>query len=171
MVMVATEVSILISNSSEPAYMVTITALPSEIAATKNKRSAHLIQDFMMGALQINSQRGVVRFEAVPEGNLATNGTTALQEIEELERSSVDEDGMFRALSRQKSRRSKKPSNPFASERDRGKTPTPIPRATTPSFLPFGSNRTKDSKSTEASVPDRKRIKRKSSTLFAIFRR
>ena len=171
MVMVATEIAMLISSSSEPAYMVTVSALPYEIAATKNKRSAHLIQDFMEGAVQISPRRGIVRFEAVPEENLATNGITALQEIEELERHSTDEDGISRGLSRQRSRRSKKSSNPFSSDRDRGKTPTPIPRALTPSFLPFGTGRTKESKSTDASAPERKRIKRKSSSILAFFRR
>ena len=171
MVMVATEITMLISGSSEPAYMVTITALPTEIAATKNKRSAHLIQDFMEGAVKISPRRGVVRFETVPEENLATNGITALQEIEELECNSMDEEGILRALSRQRSRRSKKSSNPFSSDRERGKTPTPLPRAVTPSFLPFGTSRTKESKSTDASIPDRKRIKRKSSSILAFFRR
>ncbi|RMZ84097.1 hypothetical protein DV736_g6602, partial [Chaetothyriales sp. CBS 134916] len=90
MAMVSTEVSILINSSTEPAYMVTISTVASEIAAIKNKRSAHLIQDFMLGAVEINLRREVVRFEAVPEKNLATNGSAALQEIEELERPSSD---------------------------------------------------------------------------------
>ncbi|RMZ75159.1 hypothetical protein DV737_g5427, partial [Chaetothyriales sp. CBS 132003] len=172
MVMVSTEVAILISSSTEPAYMVTISALASEIAATKNKRSAHLIQDFMQSAVEINPRRGVVRFEAVPEKNLATNGVTALQEIEELERDSGDQDSILRALSRQKSRQSKKSSLAFASEFDRGKTPTPVPRAATPSFLPFGgSNKTKELKSTdEPSVPGRKRVRRRTSSILALFK-
>ena len=166
--MVATEIAMLISSGCEPAYMVTISALPSEIAATKNKRSAHLIQDFMEGAVQISPRRGVVRFEAVPEENLATNGITALQEIEEMEGNAPDQDGILRALSRQKSRRSKTSSNPFSSDRDGGKTPTPTPRALTPSFLPFG---TKKTKSIEAIAPEGKRVKRKSSSILAFFRR
>ncbi|RMZ75638.1 hypothetical protein DV738_g5398, partial [Chaetothyriales sp. CBS 135597] len=173
MAMVSTDVAILISSSTEPAYMVTISALASEIAATKNKRSAHLIQDFMQGAVEISPRRGVVRFEAVPEKNLATNGVTALQEIEELERDSGYQDiGILRALSRQKSRRSKKSNREFASETDRGKTPTPVLRAATPSFLPFGgANRTKESKSTdEPSAPGRKRVRRRTSSILALFR-
>jgi Macrophage migration inhibitory factor (MIF) len=165
MVIVATETALLISGSSEPAYLITLSALPSEIAPTKNKRSAHLIQQFMEEAIQISPRRGVVRFEAVPEENLATDGVTALQEIERLERNSSDEGGILRALSRQKSRRSKKPSIPFPTDHDPGKTSTPIPRACTPSNLPFSAEGTEDSKSTDASVPDRKRVKRRKNIL------
>ncbi|OQV11076.1 hypothetical protein CLAIMM_14976 [Cladophialophora immunda] len=96
MAMVTTDIPILLGGNSEPAYHLTITALPSEIAATKNKRSTHLIQDFIHDTLQIPPKRGVVRFDAVSEENLATNGMTALQEIEQLERQSNDEDGMMR---------------------------------------------------------------------------
>ncbi|OAP64241.1 hypothetical protein AYL99_00213 [Fonsecaea erecta] len=92
MVMVTTDIPILLGGNSEPAYHLTITALASEIAATKNKRSTHLIQDFIHDTLQIPPKRGVVRFDAVTEENLATNGMTALQEIEQLERRSNDED-------------------------------------------------------------------------------
>ncbi len=130
MAMITTDVQMLLGGNSEPAYHLTITALPSEIAATKNKRSTHLIQDFIQDTLQISPKRGVVRFDAVPEENLATNGVTALQEIEQLERQSTDEDGMLRALSRQRSRRSKKSGAPAFTERFRAGLPSI--RSTTP---------------------------------------
>jgi Macrophage migration inhibitory factor (MIF) len=156
--MVTTEVAMLIGGNSEPAYHVTVTALPSEIAATKNKRSTHLIQDFMQDSLDIKPRRGVVRFEAVAEENLATNGMTALQEIEQLERNSVEDDGILRAWSRQ-TRRSKKSSIPIASERTKAPTPNP-----------FSAEGTKDSKSTDASGTGRKKAQRRRSIL-GFFRR
>ena len=164
MVMVSTEVAILIGGNSEPAYYLTVTALSSEIAATKNKRSTGSIQNFMQESLGIKQQRGVVRFEPVVEENLATNGMTALQEIEQLQRKSVEEDGTMRGGSRQ-TRRSKKSIKPFGSERD--KTSTPQSRTGTPSLF---ADRTKDSASTEVSVPRKKRIRQRRSILAFFWR-
>ena len=166
--MVSTEISMLIGGNTEPAYhiTITITTLSSEIAATKNKRTAHLIQDFMQETLEIRPKRGVVRFEAVAEENLATNGVTALQEIEELEGNHIDESSVIRSISRQRSRRSKKSSLPLV---DRSKTSTPIPRSVTP-YLPSSTNGTKESMLTETSGPDRKRVKRRKS-IFAFFKK
>lgn len=155
----------LLGGILEPAYNVTITALPSEIAATKNKRSAHLIQEFMLDNLDIGPRRGVVKFEAVGEENLATNGVTALQEIEELERQSVDEDGVLRAISRQ-SRRTKKSSSgaPIFTERVRAGLPSL--RAGTPSYQQYTTITTdSNTKSTDASGPLKKRIKTRKSIL------
>lgn len=129
MATVETDVAMILGGSSELAYSMTITALNPDIAATKNKRSAHLVQQFMQEALKIHPQRGVVRYQTVAEENIATNGVTTLQEIEQLERLSHDEEsGAFRALSRQKSRKSRRSS---IRQQDR-KTPTPALPATTP---------------------------------------
>ncbi|KIW30961.1 uncharacterized protein PV07_02648 [Cladophialophora immunda] len=163
MAMVTTDIPILLGGNSEPAYHLTITALPSEIAATKNKRSTHLIQDFIHDTLQIPPKRGVVRFDAVSEENLATNGMTALQEIEQLERQSNDEDGMMRALSRQRSRRSKKSTAPTFAERFR--VGLPSIRSTTPSTQFFNTVETTEFKTTLASGPGKKRVKKRQSIL------
>jgi Macrophage migration inhibitory factor (MIF) len=162
MVIVSTEVAMLIGGNSEPAYHLTVTALPSEFAATKNKRSAHLLQAFMQESLDIKPKRGVVRFEPVAEENLATNGVTALQEIEQLEQDSAEDEGFLRAISLQ-TRRSKKSSMPFGSERD--KTPTPLPRTDTPSLFTVRADEIKDTKSTEASGTGRKRVRQRKSIL------
>ncbi|KIW84848.1 hypothetical protein Z517_00236 [Fonsecaea pedrosoi CBS 271.37] len=163
MVMVSTDIPILLSGNSEPAYHLTITALPSEIAATKNKRSTHLIQDFLHDTLHIPPKRGVVRFDAVAEENLATNGLTALQEIEHLERQSTDEDGMMRALSRQRSRRSKKSAAPTFAERFR--VGLPSIRSTTPSTQFFNTVETTELKTTLTSGGGLKRVKKRQSIL------
>ncbi len=162
MVMSSTEVAMLIGGNSEPAYHLTITALHSEIAATKNKRSTHLIQDFMQESLGIKPKRGVVRFEPVAEENLATNGLTALQEIEQLQGGSVEDEGILRAISRQ-ARRSKKSS--MASPNDREKTPTPLSRVGTSPLLTSNPEPTKESASTTASVPGRRRVRQRGSIL------
>lgn len=167
MVVIITKVAMLLAGNSEPAYHLKITALPSEIAATKNKRSTHLLQDFILDALQISPRRGVVQFQPVTEENLATNGITALQEIEQLERQPIEEGGCFTAISKQ-SRRSKKSSAPAFTERI--KSGIPSLRSTTPSQQQYSTIELGESKSTEASGPGRKRVKRRQSIL-AFFKR
>lgn len=170
MVMLNTDVTMLLAGTSEPAYHLTIVALQSEIAATKNKRSTHLIQDFMQDILEIPPTRGVLRFEVVAEENLATNGMTALQEIEQLERQPTDEDGVLRALSRQRSRRSKKTSGPILA--DKVRTAFPSLRPNTPSHQQYNILATTNdlTGSTEMSGPLRKRVKSRKSIL-AFFRK
>lgn len=113
----------LFGGSSEPAYYLTITALASEIAPTKNKRSTALVQGFMQESLDIAPRRGIIRFEPVPEENLATNGMTALQEIEDMERHSSEDSRALRSISRNRSRKIKRAYTPAFM--DRGKTPIP----------------------------------------------
>jgi hypothetical protein len=166
--MVATDIPMIMGGNSEPAYYLTITALPPEIAATKNKRSAFLIQQFMQEVLQITPQRGVVRYDSVAEDNLATNGVTALQEIEQLERQSHDEDLTSRTLSRLEHRRSKRSSltNPIK----RGKTPTPQTRSATPSVLPSESQDSRASKPTSTGFTGKWKMKHRKS-IFQLFKR
>jgi len=165
MVTLNTDVTMLLAGTSEPAYHLTIAALQAEIAATKNKRSTHLIQDFMLDALEIQPTRGVLRFEAVAEENLATNGMTALQEIEQLERQPNGDEGILRALSRQRSRRSKKSGGPMLT--DKVRTAFPSLRASSPSHQQYNILATTDpfSKSTDGSDAVRKRVKARKSIL------
>jgi len=69
----------------------TVTALPNLVQPTLNKRNAALIQKSMEDVLGVGPQRGLIRFVAVSEENMATNGRTVLGEIEELERESKEE--------------------------------------------------------------------------------
>jgi hypothetical protein len=169
MAMMTTDVQMLFGGTSEPAYYLIFTALPSIIAPTMNKRGTHLIQAFVHESLQIPPKRGVVRFEAVLEQNLATNGITTLHEIEQLEkldRQSGDDGPILRAFSRQ-SRRSKKSSTAF-SERFRGGLPSI--RSATPSSQRFNTAETTHSKSTDAVDLARKRVKKRQS-IFGFFRK
>lgn len=162
MVMVLPEIPMLLGGCNESCYHLTITALPSEVAPTKNKRSTHLLQSFMRDTLNIDRSRGIVRFEAVPEENLATNGMTTLQEIEEMERTPEDTKGVLRTISRQTTRMGKKSIMPIFTER--GRTPAPSDR--TPSRLQLSSDETGGSKGSEVSAgPQRKRVKRRKSIM------
>jgi hypothetical protein len=166
MVMVLPEIPMLLGGCSEAAYHLTITALPAEVAPTKNKRSTHLLQKFMRDTLNIDRSRGVLRFEAVAEENLATNGMTTLQEIEEMESSPEDHEGVRRTISRQTTRIGRSIMPIFT---ERGKTPAP-PSETTPSRVQFSSDETNGSKGSEVSGPERKRIKRRKS-IMAFFKK
>jgi hypothetical protein len=83
---------LLFAGTFDSAYILTVTALPSQIQPTTNKRNAALIQNFMINALGVSPDRGVVRFVGIAEEFLATNGITVLGEIENLRKTS-SEDG------------------------------------------------------------------------------
>lgn len=90
----------------------TITALPSQIQPTTNKRNAVMMQTFMADSLGVTPERGVIRFVGIAEEYLATNGNTVLGEIENLSKDS-GEDGANGAqrsgtVRRGRSRRSSK---------------------------------------------------------------
>ena len=170
MVILNTEVTMLLAGTLEPAYSLNLTALSSEIAATKNKRSAFLLQEFMLDNLDIPPRRGVVRFETMAEENFATNGLTALQEIEDLERQSMDDDSRFRAMSRQ-SRRAKKSSSGVPMLAERVRAGLPALRTGTPSHQHYATIATDSNpKSTVTSAPLRKKVKTRKSIL-AFFKR
>ena len=82
---------LLYAGTFDSAYILTLTALPSQIQPTTNKRNASLIQSFMADALGVSPDRGIVRFVGVAEEYLATNGTTVLGEIENLRKTSSEE--------------------------------------------------------------------------------
>jgi hypothetical protein len=49
-----------------------------------NMQNALSIQGYMQETLHVLPERGLVKFEAIPEANLATNGKTVLGEMEDL---------------------------------------------------------------------------------------
>ena len=63
-------------NSFEPAYLLTISAVPTHIQPTINKRNAGLLQVFFNENLGVPSHRGIVRFVPLAEENLASGGIT-----------------------------------------------------------------------------------------------
>lgn len=70
----------------DPTYIMTITAVPSQMGPTMNKRNAALIQSFMADILSVSPDRGVVKFQPIAEENFATNGTTMAGAIERQEK-------------------------------------------------------------------------------------
>ncbi len=84
---------LLLGGSFEPAYILTISALPSQVQAATNKRNTALVQSFMADAIGVTAERGIIKYTPIAEENLAINGRTVLGEIEKLERRQVEENG------------------------------------------------------------------------------
>lgn len=70
-------------GSFDPAYTLTIHALPSLVQPTTNKRNAALIQKHIQDTLGVITSRGYVRFVATSEDNVAVGGKTIAAEINE----------------------------------------------------------------------------------------
>lgn len=77
----------------DPCYILSITAVPSQMGPTMNKRNAALIQAFLADILSVPPERGVVKFQPVPDENFATNGMTIFGEIERQEKQHIAENG------------------------------------------------------------------------------
>lgn len=116
MITVNTDIQIIMGGSTEPAYLLNIAALSTEIAATKNMRSTSLIQSFLFQSLGIPKERGVIKFLPVNDQDLATNGITVTQEIEKLEQETGEEKRVLSLRSRQSNRPSKRSQLPTTSE-------------------------------------------------------
>jgi len=76
---------LMFAKSFEPTYILTITAVPAELRVESNKLNALYIQAFMSDLLSVPPERGVLRFEAIPEENLALNGMTVLGSMERMQ--------------------------------------------------------------------------------------
>ena len=74
-----------LAGNFEPCYVLTLSALPSQMQATTNKRNAALIQSFMADIISVPPERGIIKFTPIPEENYALNGNTLFGEIERLE--------------------------------------------------------------------------------------
>ena len=76
----------LFGGTFDPAYVMTISALPSQVMPVTNKRNAALVQKHMEEAIGVSPARGFLRFVATTEENVACNGRTMAGEIEDLEK-------------------------------------------------------------------------------------
>ncbi|KAK3898335.1 Tautomerase/MIF superfamily [Staphylotrichum tortipilum] len=72
-------------GSFEPAYVMSVFALASQLLPTTNKRNAALMQKYMEETLGVGAERGLLRFAPTREEHLACGGKTMAGEIEELE--------------------------------------------------------------------------------------
>ncbi|KAF3481093.1 uncharacterized protein GIQ15_03852 [Arthroderma uncinatum] len=86
-------------NSNQHAYLVTVTALKSVLTPLCNNRYTGNIQREIHAQLRIPPDRGMVKFEPMPEANLGTKKKTYLEEISILERE-TDEERKARNVSR-----------------------------------------------------------------------
>ncbi|KAK0736956.1 Tautomerase/MIF superfamily [Apiosordaria backusii] len=76
----------LFGGTFDPAYVMSIFALPSQLLPTTNKRNTALIQKHMEEAIGVVPARGFLRFVPTKEEHLACNGNTMAGEIDELEK-------------------------------------------------------------------------------------
>lgn len=106
MVQVDHSVCLALGGTFDPCYILTLTTGPSQMGPIMNKRNAALIQSFMADILSVPPERGVVKFQPVPEENFAYNGTTLLGEIERREKQYDNEHGARRAIAAQVSKKS-----------------------------------------------------------------
>ncbi|KAE9378935.1 Tautomerase/MIF [Stipitochalara longipes BDJ] len=89
-VTVAHSCCMLFAGNFDPAYTLTITATNSQLQPVTNKRNAALLAKAMEEGLGVAPNRGVIKFVAMSEDNLATDGKTITGEIEELEKESAE---------------------------------------------------------------------------------
>jgi len=66
----------------DPAYFLTVTAIEQHCLTTTNKRNAALMQSFLSDVLSVPLDRGIVRFNPIPEDCLATGGRTVASNVE-----------------------------------------------------------------------------------------
>ena len=91
----------LFGGNFDPAYTLTITAVNSQLQPVTNKRNATLLAKAMEESLGVAPNRGVVKFLAMSEDNLATDGKTITGEIEELEKENAESNSSLqRSLSK-----------------------------------------------------------------------
>ncbi|KAK3692376.1 Tautomerase/MIF superfamily [Podospora appendiculata] len=76
----------LFGGNFDPAYVMSIFALPSQLLPATNKRNAALIQKHMEESIAVPPSRGWLRFVPTDEDQLAFNGKTTAGEIDELEK-------------------------------------------------------------------------------------
>lgn len=100
---------IMFGSAVDPAYLLKVSALSGLIAPLTNLRNTALIQSIIEDIFRIPPSKGVIIFTPLSEDNLATNGTTAREEIDRLERSEHSP-SMFQSISRSMSRRLKSSS-------------------------------------------------------------
>lgn len=74
---------IFFAGTFEPAYTLTLSALGPYIQPNTNQRNAYLLSEHLEEALGVPPPRGLIRFVAMPEENVALNGKTLAQSLDE----------------------------------------------------------------------------------------
>lgn len=99
----------LFGGTFDPAYVMRVFALPTQLQPTTNKRNAALIQKHMEEAIGVPPSRGFLRFIPTLEEHTAWNGKTLAGEIDDLERNfggfgGIEDSGSPQMPKRSKSR-------------------------------------------------------------------
>ncbi|KAL8939805.1 MAG: hypothetical protein Q9216_003156 [Gyalolechia sp. 2 TL-2023] len=103
---------LLFAGSFDSAYIITITALPSQLQPVTNKRNSVMIQTFMSELLGVTPDRGIIRFVGISEEYLATNGNTVQGEIDNLSKGSSEDTTDTKRSNTLRRGRSRKSSRP-----------------------------------------------------------
>ncbi|KAG6365019.1 hypothetical protein INS49_006625 [Diaporthe citri] len=74
---------IFFAGTFEPAYTLTLSALGPYVQPSTNQRNAYLLSEHLEEALGVPPPRGLIRFVAMAENNMALNGRTLAQSLEE----------------------------------------------------------------------------------------
>lgn len=74
----------LFQNSVDPAYMLTVVAIPPLIQPTLNRRTTILAQKLMEDVLGVPGSRGLVRFVAAAEDAYGIAGNTYAGKLDDL---------------------------------------------------------------------------------------
>jgi hypothetical protein len=91
----------LYGGTFDPAYTLTVTALGSQLQPVTNKRNAVLLAKHIDEGMGVDPKRGVIKFVASTEENLAVDGKTMALQIEELEKETAENNSnLQRSLSR-----------------------------------------------------------------------
>ncbi|KAK4189590.1 Tautomerase/MIF superfamily [Podospora australis] len=164
-------------GSFDPAYVMSIFALPSQLLPTTNKRNAALIQKHMEEAIGVLPARGFLRFVPTKEEHLACNGKTTAGEIDELEKSmlgalGVDEDDMQGTISKGGKTRKKLGVRSFANLRSSSGAAYPAAELTPPASadetLPTVLETSKILKTLETNIePQQQKVARKKKSFVA----
>ncbi|KAK2604974.1 hypothetical protein N8I77_007861 [Diaporthe amygdali] len=74
---------IFFAGTFEPAYTLTLSALAPYVQTSTNQRNAHLLSEHLEEALGVPPPRGLIRFVAMQDENMALNGKTLAQSLDE----------------------------------------------------------------------------------------
>lgn len=74
---------IFFAGTFEPAYIITVSALPSYILPAHNKRNTLVLTEHLEEALGVPQQRGFISFMPIPEENIACNGRIVAAALDE----------------------------------------------------------------------------------------
>jgi hypothetical protein len=127
---------LLFANTFDPAYILTVNALPSQLQPVTNKRNAALLANAMTELLGVEKERGIIRFVPMPEENFAVGGVTYRGTIDTAEKkpsSSIDNIAATAAAASKVERKTTVKRNKDAHRRSRSMATVMVP--TSPSVI------------------------------------